>query len=109
VTVIGGDFNMVASGRTVAWFERATATARVGRCGRLICSAIHWALIMCWRQAVLGRCRFARNWGRITLASLRRSRFPSALSSPHECIVMGICRQVFEPVFGDQHLVFEFD
>ena len=31
VTVIGGDFNMVASGRTLAWFEQATATARVGR------------------------------------------------------------------------------
>jgi endonuclease/exonuclease/phosphatase (EEP) superfamily protein YafD len=30
VTVIGGDFNMVASGRTLAWFEQATATARVG-------------------------------------------------------------------------------
>lgn len=30
VTVIGGDFNMVASGRSVAWFEQATCTARVG-------------------------------------------------------------------------------
>jgi endonuclease/exonuclease/phosphatase (EEP) superfamily protein YafD len=31
VTVIGGDFNMVPSGRTLTWFEQATATARVGR------------------------------------------------------------------------------
>lgn len=30
-TVIGGDFNMVASGRTLAWFEQATGTKRVGR------------------------------------------------------------------------------
>ena len=30
VTLVGGDFNMVASGRSLAWFEAATGTARVG-------------------------------------------------------------------------------
>lgn len=33
-TVIGGDFNMVASGRSLAWFGQATDTARVGRLTR---------------------------------------------------------------------------
>lgn len=29
-TIVGGDFNMVASGRSIAWFEQATGTGRVG-------------------------------------------------------------------------------
>lgn len=30
-TIVAGDFNMVAAGRTVAWLEQATQTQRVGR------------------------------------------------------------------------------
>ncbi len=78
MTVIGGDFNMAASGQTLAWFEQATGTARVGPLVRTF-DLFDYPLGIDHVLATggTGGCRSGRSWGQITLAYWRRPCFPS--------------------------------